>query len=141
MKIEYVWYLCDSPSENDLVLAAELPSDYYSPGSFYLPAKTNGDLAERYIFRVVRNCSKCEFDLVRSQGQQFVVQIPNLDTFVFNARRVTNRYVGRLVSHMSNVHWFALDLVDEHKLETACLEHNFFFAGWGSQEDINARGC
>ena len=136
LKTECVWYFCRPPDGKGLVLAAELPPDYYSLGSFYLPGKVGGGLAERYTFRTVWNCSEHEFDLVHSRGQLFVVQVPDLDVFTFRAKRIRDRYVGKVIPHQSNVHCFVLDPIDECKLEDACQEHGFFFAGQGIYKEV-----
>jgi hypothetical protein len=131
-----VHYLCHPPEDSlNFVYAAELPSDYYSPGIFCVESRNrSGGLHDSYGFLARMGEQMIESTLERTDDRTFSIFIESVSlTFLFKAVILNRaaRYIGDEQDRFSDVPFFRMQPVNDQRLERACLEHDFYFVGIG----------
>lgn len=134
-----VHYLCRPPDRlNDFVYAAELPSHYYAPGMFCVEAfDTKGNLGKSFDFPAIFGEQLITLSLIQVTARTYVVDVEKLGMkFFFKLVSLdrTARYVGREPTRFSDFPLFRAQPASSQRLENACIEHNFYFVGFGSDE-------
>lgn len=134
-----VHYLCHPPDRQiDFVYAAELPSQYYAPGMFCVEAfNTNGHLGDSFDFPALFGEQLITLSLSQVTARTYAVDVEKLGMkFFFKLVSLDRaaRYIGRESKRFSDFPLFRAQPASSQRLENACIEHNFYFVGFGSDE-------
>ncbi|MDZ7889929.1 MAG: hypothetical protein U5M72_12030 [Pseudomonas sp.] len=134
-----VHYLCHPPRDSlNFVYAAELPADYYAPGTFCIEAESaNGKLSEFFAFPARMGERLIDTKLIKVNSRTYAVTFAELGIkFYFKIVSLdkTARYVGNESNRFEYFRLFRVQPANTHRLEQACLDHDFYFIGFGSSE-------
>lgn len=132
-----VHYLCHPPHETvDFVYAAELLNGYYAPGMFCVEASDmSGNLAESFLFPARFGQRLITTSLIQVGTRTYAVDVEELAIkFFFKLISLdkTSRYVGRDSSRFANLPLSRAQPASTQRLEQACVNHDFYFVGFGS---------
>ena len=136
-----VHYLCHPPGDSvNFVYATELPIGYYVPGAFCIEASSaGGNLAESFQFPARFGQHIVTHRLTLVTGRTYAVDVEDLSTKFFfkliNLDR-TSRYVGSESDRFSNFPLFRVQPANTLRLEKVCINHDFYFVGFGSERLI-----
>lgn len=131
-----VHYLCHPPNEtNGFVYAAELPNGYYAPGMFCVEASdASGNLAESFEFPARLGKRLITTNLVQVATRTYAVDIEELAVKLF-FKLVSldrkSRYEGRSSDRFSGLPLFRAQPANTQRLEQVCVNHDFYFVGFG----------
>lgn len=136
-----VHYLCHPPHDSlNFIYATELPADYYSPGTFCVEASSaNGHLSESFKFPARMGERLIITSLTKVTARTYAVAVEELAiTFFFKMVNLdkTSRYVGIETDRFENFRLSRVQPANTNRLEQACLEHDFYFIGFGSDQEL-----
>jgi hypothetical protein len=131
----YVHYLCYNPSDNtewsehnnEFMTARELPDDYYSPGTYYIPL-ISGKTAESYIFPMAHNGQPTTVELKWDEEEEFYTAKVGDQEIFFTLGKVRGRYIGKY-KHPDYKYEFAELITNHYILDQLYLDHKFLFVG------------
>ncbi|WP_286787674.1 MULTISPECIES: hypothetical protein [unclassified Pseudomonas] len=132
-----VHYLCRPLHDSlNFVYATELPPDYYAPGTFCVEASSaSGKLSESFKFPARMKERIIETKLTKVNSRTYAVALEELSIkFFFKIISLdkTARYVGGEPNRFEGFRLFRVQPANTHRLEQACLNHDFYFIGFGS---------
>lgn len=132
-----VHYLCHPQNEIvNFVYAAELPSDYYAPGIFCIEASdVSGNFVESFEFPARLGQILITTNIIQVGTRTYTVDVEELAIkFFFKIVSLdkTARYVGRDSSRFTNLPLSRAQPANTQRLEQACVNHDFYFVGFGS---------
>jgi hypothetical protein len=122
------------------VFATELPTGYYAPGTFCVEASSaGGHLSKSFQFPARLGQQIVTHHLTQIAARSYAVDVEELATKFFfkliNLDR-TSRYVGRESERFSNFPLLRVQPANTLRLEQACINHDFYFVGFGSEQVI-----
>lgn len=134
-----VHYLCHPPRDSlNFVYATELPADYYAPGIFCVEASSaSGKLSEFFAFPARMGERLIETKLTKVNTRTYAVFFEELSIkFFFKIISLdkTARYVGNERNRFEDFRLFRVQPANTHRLEQSCLNHDFYFIGFGSSQ-------
>lgn len=116
-----------------LLLPAELPDGYYSPGSFYLMQPDDADPDKAYIFPAVwRN--QVIFPMLERRTEDYIyeVKVKQVGIFWFRVEKFKSKppYIGSDPLLEGTFGAYRVRSIMTGRLEAACFDSDFFFVGY-----------